>query len=566
MCLVDPRIFLVAFATVFLWGIVEKKFSIVLIALGVLVSFFNLYWLIPLFVSVGIGLPPAVSGLGHLTLLNPLFLFSPHWPNNIFGQVSKPSLYFLLIPILVFSGLSPNRKNMKFAILFLLFSVLSVIPIGWIFRDPTKFFMPVVLLAGILIGQTVEQFKFKFKFKVLPVAIYIYLMFLISPALFGKLNFLLSDHEVDPSYQKIYENIKEDEKEFRTVWFTKKHPLSYETRNKAAIDGAELANFRPFAAINASEDVFNFLNNPKFASWLRVLNIKYVFLSGDARNIYPTETDIKNWETIKTLVSDGGLTKLAWGTNFDAYEVQNVLPRSFSVEKLIAVAGGDLTDTIPAIYLEDGKWDPRILFSKRPESVNLFFNNKSESDLVVSFLQKYFISANAATENQWAFYPTENYLKYKYELLIRGFAFKDFDYGEGIAFSTQKREKLVFKFEVPEDGKYFLAVRGADLVNPNLSWQIQELDLKKSTFEHRLENESDLSIFNTIALIPAKDFEEAEKLAGEMIEKFGVAPQKGLEDLVLVEEGNWTITTSNYNPAWESVPVFSMVNGYYNEK
>ncbi|KKU10553.1 MAG: hypothetical protein UX13_C0009G0015 [Candidatus Woesebacteria bacterium GW2011_GWB1_45_5] len=558
LCLADPRIFAVAFAAVFLWSLLEKKFPAILLPLGLTIAALNLYWILPLLNAGSISVPPGLTDLKLTRLINPLVLFSPHWPDNIFGRVISPKFYFALVPVLILGSFLFNRKNIKFALLFLFFSLLFVVPLGWVFRDPTKFFMPVILFAGILIGRTVEAFP---KIKI---PAYLYILFLISPAISGKLNFLLSAHTPDPSYKTVYEELKKDGSEFRTVWFTRKHPLSYETKGKPAIDAGDLASFRPFAAMNASEDVFNFLNNPEFTVWLKVLGIKYVFLNGDARNILPTEKDNENWGIITWLVGQSeGLDKKSWGTSFEAFEVPGVFPKTFYADKLFAVVGQDLTGTAPAVYFEDGKWDPGTLKDKDPGSVDIIFNGKDKTDLAMSFLQKYFVPARKNIANHWAIYTPDQYLKYKYELLIRGFKFNDFDYGHGIAFSSVAGEGIKFRLDVPSDGKYILALRKANSENQSLLWSLEEKDLKKGSFDYEVVSNSGLEILNVIALVPKQEFDEVSDLAAEFTEKFGAVNASKPGNAVAKDAGSWKVTTTSFNPDENSLPVYSMVNGYY---
>lgn len=582
--LADPRIAIICVITIIIWNIKNIRNLLPLIPL--LMAWIGLYayWILPLVKISSLGNTSSTLNVNFVSLLHSLFLFQPHWPGNEFGKISYPSFYFSLLPILIFSN-----RNTRLIFSFLVLAVFATglngivdhLPFGFAFRDASKFFMPLMLFGGILIGSTIESISNKIKNPLFLILSYIFILFLIWPALSGKMNLLLSRKDLDLDDQKIANMLENQGGEFRTVWFTQRSPMSYESYGKPALDGRNLAGFRPIASVNASEDVFNFLNNPKFIDWFKVLGIKYIFLNGDPRNITPNETDVKNWNTITSLFEKTpGIFKLNWGLSYPAYEVPNPLSKFYFVDKLIAVVGDDLTDTTPTVYFEDGKWDPNILMDKDPDSIRIFFNGGETNDLVMSFLQKHFRSSSQNRNSQWAVYGTGDYLKYKYELLIRNFKFKDFDYGKGLAFSTKQGEKIGFIFDVPKDGDYVVAVRSAEKDNKHLKWNFENRNLKKGKFTYEIVNQSDLKILNTIALISKEDFENAQRKSNELIDRFGIIKSEELNNFHLtnlnyqtvetlkykidVVGSGWVVFTQNYNSLWgDSLPVYSMVNGFY---
>ncbi len=606
----DSRITIICILTFILLKPCRALLKIIpLIIAAVILSSF---WLIPLF-GISINTPSLfVSSLNLSSLLNSLFIFAPHWPGNIFGKVVAPYFYFALVPVLVFGSLifRKNKKVFYYAFLFLIFAFLAKgttpplggiynlfitkFPLGSAFRDESKFFIPLILLGGILIGETVDVLKTKIK--IFPVLVYLYLLFLIYPGLLGKLNFNLGDRKVENSFETIYQKLNSDSGNFRALWFPEKHPLAFEVSKKVAISARDLVLLKSFASMNASNDAFNFLNSPKYADWLKVLGVKYLFLPGDARNINPTEEESKDWQTILTLVEKTpGVKKLDWGLSFPAYEISGIYPEFYSVKQLIGVVGPALSANtyppIPTLYFEDGKLNPSLLNGKSEDSLKIYFNGKDNNDLIMSFLQKYFISTSDNISSEWAVYSKDQYLKAKYELLIRGYEYKDFDYGKGISFSTNKGEVIKFKFKVPEDGKYILTTRLGTFEKQNFSWILEEKILTKGSFEYVYENKSGFEVLNVVSLIPVKDFEAAEKQADVFTKHFGVVLEKDLINqswkevslnpegtlkykLENNQEGYWIIFSQNYHPLWnfkkgieyfDSVPVYSMVNGFYVE-
>ena len=598
LSVVDPRIFIVCFLTILIWSLLEKKFTYWLILLGLLLILVNFYWIFPLFKLGSGSINSSISSLGLISLINPLLLFSPHWPANLFGKINYPPFYYVLVPILAFGSFlfKKNKENLTFALILLIFAFLTkgeTAPLGinlsYVFRDTSKFFIPVILFTGILIGSTIDIFKNNvFKFVVL-----IYFIFLINPVLFNEMNFLMSKNLTDSSYSNISQKIQSVNQEFRTLWFTNKNTLSYETHINPAIDASSLVGFSPFARINKSEDPFNFLNNGSYIDWLRVLGFKYIFLNGDSRNINPNQTDVKNWNTISNLIDDSFLgKKLDWKINFLGYEIINTYPKFYAVSNLIAVVGSDKElkekPFIPTIYFEDGKWDPSTIYEKKPDSLKLYFTDGNKTDLAMSFLQKYFVSPSKNRMSSWSILDNSEYLKYKYQLLIRDYKFEDFDYGQGIAFSSKKGESIEFSLDAPKNDDYVIAKRMSIKDKQKLTWEFENKYLKKGKHSLVITNNSDLSILNTIALIPKSDYDKALKLTDQILDKFSVITridgsigvknvdiQKLGSSKFLIKTTNigyWIILSDNYSSWWnlkrglndsKPYPVYSMLNAFY---
>ncbi|MDP3994222.1 MAG: hypothetical protein Q8P91_00110 [bacterium] len=573
----DPRVALICLFTVFLWVLIGRKNVLQLIVIFAAWLATSAYWIYPLlkngYQNSGIG----VSNLNFITLLNSLVLFQPHFPGNEFGKLLSPPFYFVGVPLLIFGGLIfVPRSGIRLRLTFL-FLILAFIAkgsnapfggwyqflatktlFGFAFRDSSKFFIPLMLFGGILIGNALDRFK-SYRLRV---AGYIFILFLVAPAILGKMNFVLSNRKHSQDYQTISQNLKKDEALpagrqgfYRTVWFPEKYPIAYETLKNPAIEANTLVNGRPFAAVNASEDVFNFLYNPGFVEWFRVLGIKYVILSGDPRNITPTQKDTENWEIIKDLVGKTpGLEKKDWGTSVPVYEVDNIRPKMFAVDQLTAVVGPEplVSSSLPftAVYFEDGKFDPLLFEGLKEDSVKILFNGKEELDMTMSFLQKYFVGYS---QSGWANYESSEYLKYKYQLLIRGIAFRDFDYGKGISFSTEKGEKIEYNLKTDKAGEYILAVRswgenikldfeGNQLdINSgqkdNFSWYTKQVSLKTGSHKLSLENQDGTQIVNVAALIPIAEWTKAEALTKTYLTHFG------------------TITENKLSKDWKSVEV-----------
>lgn len=609
----DPRVAIISVMAVAVWQILiivfSRQFKLVKNFLWLIIAILSwialsLYWIIPLFKNQDALAVGVTSPVGY-KITSAILLFSPHWPDNIFGHINSPLPYFVFVPLIVFFPLIwsvfKRRKNfaeiigmflgyLVFALLTVSANLFSTIPFGFAFRDTSKFFVPTIFFASLLLGSAVE-FVNK---KMFTAVIYLYVIVLIWQAIFGKMNFVLSARSNEAGLNEIYRNLQQDNSFFRTLWIPEKHPLGLTLTNKPALDGMSLAESAPFAINTTGEDPYNFLNSDSYVSWMRVLGIKYILLSGDQRTFTKTTKELNNWNDIASLISNrNDLKKLNWESDIPVFEVENPLPRFFAVDKMYGVIGQPINDpNIPTLNYEDGLFDPNTMKSVSPDAYSVVFNGGDMDDLAMSFLQKYFQKPTENTSSQWAVYPHSSYLKYKYELLIRNVEFKDLDYSSGIAFSTNKGEKLEFSFSVPADGTYVFAQRVMSPVDgdTSLKWKFDEVKLTKGTYKKVIENSSGFSVLNVVALVPQDKFNQTKAQAETLAKNFQV-DVKSIKSAKLtyqpVAADNWTtlkykfanpgkkswvIFSDNYNPMWklttgtltyDSYPAYSMINAFY---
>src|SRR5262249_51574492 len=126
--IIDFRFLIICFLTAFLLNIRTSKkiFNLFLIAISVLGL--SAYWLVPtLNLSMSSTVETGIANLQTASLLNSMFLFSPSWPSNEFGQSISPYFYFAIVPILIFLPLfiKRQRKIIWLTFLFLIFAFLS---------------------------------------------------------------------------------------------------------------------------------------------------------------------------------------------------------------------------------------------------------------------------------------------------------------------------------------------------------------------------------------------------------------------------------------------------------
>lgn len=653
--MVDPRIAILVIISIVAWNIIEffithdinKIVNLKYIFLSVLgANAINLYWIYPL-----LSLQEKSGEIQNIPLqltsiLHALTLYQPHWPLNEFGKITYPQAYFILLPILVIIGLflDKSKNYLTLFILMLLFVfltkgttppfgkvyefVLTSIPYGISFRDSTKFFIPLILFYGLLFGTAVQAIINNPNLKkynlFLIFSFWIFLIFLVSPAITGHLNGVLSDKPIPNEIKEINKRIQNIDDFSRTVWIPEKHPFAFESTNSPAINGKDLVNFRPFSTLNTGTyDSFNFLHNISTQGWFKLLGVKYFSLSGDFRKIAANKEEKESWDKLKILISSQNYLKQVEG--LPLYETEVIMPNVFTTNKLFVVVGGDdIYEKIKIkkkdfslenqgfVFIEDGKWDPRSLHGIASESAVVIFNEKQEEDLTLSFLQKYFIIPDSKN-SKWAIHKASDYLKWKYELLNNGVDIKEFDYNKGIAFSTVKREKLVFKSNKLNAGKYVLAIRGLSkgneealrvLVNDKVftipltkgdkfDWFTNEVDLQKGDYIISIENNSPFSVVNVVALVPFLEWQKANEITKSFIGTFSVFDNGNFDKLPTGEwksveinrlgatrfglelsKNKWLVYTDVYHPLWSMkkgvdninpIPFYSMINGFYTE-
>ena len=649
----DARFSVIAILAFVFWIILEFILSGKINSLKVFIYFIlsvlvlSSYFLIPSIVlepTTGAG---GRSDLQTVSVLNPIFLYSPHWPLNEFGKIFEPEVLFIGIPILIFTNIFFFRKKIVFILTlsFLFFAflakgdsgflgsiystLLDKIPFGGAFRDSTKFFTPLTLFAGVLIGLSVEQLNKIINKRVLSnlitLLLFLYIISLVHPAIGGMLKGVLSERPFPEDQKVIAEEISPKKDFFRTIWFPEKHPLGFSSERKPAIDAKMLVNLRPFASINVgSFDRFNFLHNSEFLEWMDIFGVRFLIFSGDTRRFLPDKEKEKDWEDLITLVRGSkGLEKLNLGTNVPVYQTRQSKPRIFTVDKLFAVLGGDdiyaklennnenfSVGNQGFVFFEDGKFNPETLEEIDKDDAFIIFNEKQEIDLTLSFLKNFFVSPLSAEFSDWALREHNDYLNWKFELLVNGIETREFDYGVGIAFSSIPGEELKFNLKSKEKNDYILAIRHMsasesstlnltfeDLksdVHNNLKgqfeWYTKEITLGPGAYTLTLKNPQGFQVINAVSLIPKKEFENAKNRASNLISKFTISdniniPLSNWHEVEYEMESpvsykveinpdtSWLVFTDTFHEFWAldqgdkaPFPFYSAVNGFYIEK
>jgi hypothetical protein len=282
--LFDPRISLITCILLFAFMLSEKKkifFSAVkyTICLPLLfVALVHSYWVLPIVLfylgsSVGPSIYKASNDFSFYSfakLENTISLLHPNWPENLFGRVHFMRPEFLIIPILAFIPLllkkAKNEKkiiivtlialtgiflakgvNDPFGIAYILF--LKYVPGFSMFRDPTKFYIPIALCFSLLIPIGLENLSIKLSkikhIKKMSVSITFFIFFvfwiiILFPLFNGTIGGIFKLKSLPNEYINYKNFITQQPEFFRTLWIPQIQRFGYFSNNHPAIGRSEI--------------------------------------------------------------------------------------------------------------------------------------------------------------------------------------------------------------------------------------------------------------------------------------------------------------------------------------
>lgn len=536
------------------------------------------FWVWPFLNSGGVGNLQATSDeKSFVTILHSLFVYQPHFPGNEFGRTQYPPFYFfgVLALVLLPLVLSQSKQNIKLVLTFLLFvfltkgnsdplgflylNALNVLPFGSAFRDSSKFFIPLLLIASILISISTEQL-FKLSNRVsykraIFILVYGYLLFLIYPALIGGLTGVLAGKPYPLNYQKIYQEINKEQGFFRTVWFPDKNSFALSIWNKEVISANQLYQEVPFSSmILGSYDLYNFLSNDQQSDWYSLLGIKYAFFPDNERKKTWTPKEKYERQLFLNYVDKiPGFEKLNWTGNVVGYKVSNPKPKIFSQDKVFLVLGDasiyrfwkenfeiGLSD-IGFIFLEDGMLNIKDLWLLPKDSAALVAKDRSLEDLRMVVNLANFIDYKKIIQNDWGKILGNQRIQWKYELLKQGIENNDLGFGKDYFYSSIADEKIDLQYDVRQKEKYYLGFRQisatssggisvkvkdktADVVanmSDNFQWQLLgPFDLSMGKVSIEFTNKRGFNAINSPILLKEKDLLDSKSKTDELVFRF----------------------------------------------
>lgn len=648
----DIRIFLISFILNILFLIILVRNNIlnnlkISFILYILVGLLNGFYLLPLLLSLKTDAVSgfSVSNLESLSLLHTLLVYHPNFPINEFGRIIYPPFYFLIIPAFISLGvLFKNKRKafISFGFLYLLFVFLSKgvaspfgqiysfvidqMPLGFSFRDSTKFFIPLILVVSTLMVLFIENLNQLKNVSKNLIFIFCYLMILlfISPAITNSLTggFGLNTRSIE--YKKIATNISSEKDFARTLWFPEIPPMAYQDFDHPAISASYLFEEKPFSSmISGNYDLFFFLHNRNLIDWFRLLGIRYVAVDQNLRKKIWTTQEIYDRNLFLDFVDTTFTNKLNWSSQIPTYSIGETLPHFFLQDQVWLIVGGENVydelfkkssfklENQGLVFSENQYLDLDILEKIDKRSLSILFNDTEKIDLTMSFLKDKIISTNDSLQNNYKYFASSSYLDWKYELLKNEINTKDLDFGAGVSTSTKKDELIIFRKKI-KTGSYFIGVRftnASSSAGINVSFKNEKNFLYNSKTDHfiwkifgpvDLEDQADIKItnqggfvaVNSIAIIPKTDYKLAINKTQEVLSKFDSYSLDNLDlllkhqtpvntqDILVIQKNptkyiakldtksHWLVFSDNYDAGWstnnsKAMPFYNMINGFY---
>ncbi len=599
------------------------------------------FWLIPLLqatVSSQIIAIPLVQDLKTTTLLDSLVLFQPHFPLNEFGHIFPIPFYYFVLPLLLIIGGLLKKDNKYLLILFLCFAFLAKgstfpfgkiydflvtkLPFGIAFRDSTKFYIPLIMLASILLAFFVDYLK-KLKYCGVYLALlYIYLLILIYPSLIGGLTGVLSKNTTNTDQDTMIYQLLKTKSDVRSLWFPEKLPLAFSSQQVPAISADSLYLERPFASmIDGTYDLYNYLNSPQLIPWLKLVGTQYLFFPENDRKKTWSNQDVLERQQFISFVDKVFSTEQRLSLNYPAFKLDQVASHFFTVPKVYFVLGGEeLYNQIfrdkpnfnlanqGFVFLEDPRLNLNQLnMIKQGDASTIILGNKTRDDLAMVYLNQSLLSDKAVVTKKWGQRSGAEYLDWKSELLKGGVRTYDFANSSSVYFSSINGELLSYKSNLRE-GDYELAIRNtsaSDSAKLRLEINNQSFDVKAKSSNQftwqiigpiHLSGNQKLDItnlggfqaINGVAIINQDSLSWARSQADQLLsrlppaqltdieassDKFGLADDQFINltehRLNLRSSDNWLIMTDHYDSGWKinpssiNLPGYAMFNAIY---
>lgn len=289
-------------------GVVKFCTVPLLIAMGL-----HSFWLVPTFFAGGLSLPEGFGNVDWLSYLSwaefskTFSLLHPNWPENIFGKTYFFQPEFILIPFIAFLPLAIRRKKTRemlvspnfFYVLGLLGAffakganppfgainswIFTTIPLMNVFRDPTKFYLLVVIAYSVLlpcsivrIAELVKTYRPKKKTYYLVYIVFVlFWLITIRPLLAGTLSGTFGNVHVPDSYTNFAKYVYAEPRFGRTLAVPWRNRFIFQSENHPIIDARDIYQTTEIDEIMAA------LRAPNADAKLKALGIQYIVVPED---------------------------------------------------------------------------------------------------------------------------------------------------------------------------------------------------------------------------------------------------------------------------------------------
>ncbi|MDP1721683.1 MAG: hypothetical protein Q8L37_00585 [Candidatus Gottesmanbacteria bacterium] len=357
---------------------VFKKLTYVF-GLPILISLFlHASWILPILVYRTTPLDSLVSNYtssgafifhSFATFSNGISLLHPNWPENIFGKVYFLRPEFLVLPVLAFSSLvwigqkTVNNKQQVSVLSIRFLSLLALIgaflakganePFGFVniwmyekipgfalFRDPTKFYLFIILSYAVLIPLAIEHFLlwvstllsrgirsgngnvkiFIFRHSLYGIFIFFWII-LSRQAIFVQLQGTFSERSVPREYIQLKNILSEDTTFSRTLWMPRQPRFAFYSNTHPSTEAIPL-----FQATNSGE-LLRHMDQQNLVDLFRSLAVRFVVVPYDPYGEIFTKDrkydDSQRQAFVSRLDSMPWLTRDSSFQNLAVYEVSD---------------------------------------------------------------------------------------------------------------------------------------------------------------------------------------------------------------------------------------------------
>ncbi|MDO8658559.1 MAG: hypothetical protein Q7K55_07485 [Candidatus Levybacteria bacterium] len=317
--------------------------------------------------------------------------------NGTMKQLSSEKILFFALLGLIGAFLAKGAKE-PFGDIYLW--MFNHFPGFSMFRDPTKWYLLVAISYSVLIPYSIWNvyekikscakfsifnFKFLLKSKIFNfqnlflLLVICYLLFLIQPAMLGKLTGTFKNHEIPQEYVKSKDVLAKDKQFYRTLWLPKFQRFGFYSNNHPAISSEE------FFGTASVSGILKQLNEPGIQKKLGETAIKYIIVPLDSESeifLDDRKYDKRKYESITF-----ELDKLHWLKKVNdlgqlkVYELDDLQDKFFilSSQKFSTQLKYKMIN--PSLYelnIKNGQKGETIIFSEKYNK-NWILNDKNFS-------------------------------------------------------------------------------------------------------------------------------------------------------------------------------------------
>lgn len=444
-----------------------KQYSFLLFFLLVIPMILHSYWIITTVFFSNMTSQDVLGGsdstihLSFMNLSHVLTLYAPHWPENIFGKTTTIQPIFYLFPITIFSAaLILKRPIVWFFVVISLLSAFltkgvnppfeqaynyltTTLPGFDLFRDPSKFYVPLVLAytvifalfveyvfaslpkwlnQGIIVTpkswpeivtqyfpklarkKTLQSARLARYSKQLPWVwlggMYVLLLVVAREAFFHTMQGTLRAHPLQDQYQTLAQN-RQSETFYRSLWIPQKDPFVLQDANHPIVGGLALAAMEPFNEfIKDKFHAFTYIDDPATEELMRIFSIRDVSINHPDTMRYNNRSDYvgakrATSQFIADLSAREHFASQSALANATTFELSQPKPHFYAADKIFWVFGSSkvysTVKTLPGVSLDKSAFIRRETIPDLPLTVKdlwqaqIIESNYATSSGVITF-------------------------------------------------------------------------------------------------------------------------------------------------------------------------------------